>query len=128
MRRALWLILAAPLLLLLAAPGRAETRWERSARQKREITKQVVWPNHEPLLFYLRRGRRDENWPQTYERQHSPENIKAMADAGVRYGRLHFYALSENLTKWAYYAAFPILRTARSSRLLTASRLALSRR
>ena len=37
-------------------------------------------------------------------------------------------ALSENLTKWAYYEAFQILRTARSSRLLTASRLALSNR
>ncbi len=37
-------------------------------------------------------------------------------------------ALRENLTKWAYYTAFPILRTARSSRLLTASRLALSSR
>ena len=34
-------------------------------------------------------------------------------------------ALSENLTKWPYHVAFPILRTARSSRLLTASRLAL---
>ncbi len=41
---------------------------------------------------------------------------------------LVFFALNENLTKWAYYAAFPILRTARSSRLLTASRLALSSR
>jgi hypothetical protein len=39
----------------------------------------------------LRRGRRAENWPQIYERQHSEENVKAMADAGVRYGRLHFY-------------------------------------
>ena len=29
------------------------------------------------------------------------------------------HALSENLTKWAYYAALAILRTARSSRLLT---------
>ncbi len=56
-----------------------------------EITKQVSWPNHEPLVFYLRRGKRDENWPEIYERQHSPENVKAMADAGVRYGRLHFY-------------------------------------
>ena len=37
-------------------------------------------------------------------------------------------ALSENLTKCANYAGFPILRTARSSRLLTASRLALSSR
>jgi hypothetical protein len=56
-----------------------------------EITKQVSWPNHEPLVFYLRRGRRAANWPEIYERQHSPENVKAMADAGVRYGRLHFY-------------------------------------
>jgi predicted Zn-ribbon and HTH transcriptional regulator len=39
-----------------------------------------------------------------------------------------FLALSENLTEWAYYAAFPIRRTARSSRLLTANRLALSSR
>ena len=37
-------------------------------------------------------------------------------------------ALSENLTEYAYYAAFAILRTARSSRLLTARRLALSSR
>ena len=37
-------------------------------------------------------------------------------------------ALSENLTKGPYYAALPILRTARSSRLLTARRLALSSR
>src|SRR5450432_1103270 len=34
-------------------------------------------------------------------------------------------ALSENLAEWAFYAAFPILRTARSSRLLTASRAAI---
>ena len=39
-----------------------------------------------------------------------------------------FCALSENLTGWANYAALLILRTARSSGLLTASRLALSSR
>ena len=37
-------------------------------------------------------------------------------------------ALSENLTEWAYYVAFMIRRTARSSRLLADSRLALSSR
>ena len=37
-------------------------------------------------------------------------------------------ALSENLTKRSYYAALQILRKARSSRLLTASRLAFSSR
>lgn len=85
-----WCVGAA-LILLAAAPCGAETRWERSARRKLEITKGVSWPNHEPLIFYLRRGRRAENWPEIYERQHTPENIRAMAEAGVRYGRLHFY-------------------------------------
>src|SRR5689334_6310419 len=89
MKQALWCLSVS--LVLLPPAGHAETRWERSARRKQEITKQVSWPNHEPLVFYLRRGRRPENWPEIYERQHSPENIKAMADAGVRYGRLHFY-------------------------------------
>jgi len=42
--------------------------------------------------------------------------------------RFSYSALSENLTEWAYYAAFTIRRTATSSRLLTASRLALSNR
>lgn len=42
--------------------------------------------------------------------------------------RFEFSALSENLTKCAYYADLPILRTTMSSRLLTASRLALSSR
>jgi CRISPR-associated protein Csx17 len=41
---------------------------------------------------------------------------------------IRFCALSENLTEWAYYAAFTVRRTATSSRLLTASRLALSSR
>src|ERR1044072_8465396 len=71
--------------------ARVETRWHRSALRKKEITKKVSWPNQEPLVFYLRRGRHDEKWPEIYERQHAPENIKAMADAGVRYSRPHFY-------------------------------------
>ncbi|HUQ93402.1 MAG TPA: hypothetical protein VM120_17095 [Bryobacteraceae bacterium] len=71
--------------------GPGETRWGRSARRKKEVTKTVSWPSHEPLEFYLRRGRHDENWPELYELQHTPRNIQAMADGGVRYGRLHFY-------------------------------------
>ncbi len=90
MKRTLWILLA--LQAVCALPRlTAETRWERAARTKREITKGVVWPNHEPLMFYLRRGTRAEDWPQIYARQHAPENVKQMADAGVRYGRLHFY-------------------------------------
>ncbi len=76
---------------LLCLPARGETRFEKSARKKQEIAKKIDWPSHEPLMFYLRRGRFPENWTAFYERQHAPENVKLMADAGVRWGRLHFY-------------------------------------
>ncbi len=90
MKITLWALLA--LQALYCRPTMlAETRWERNARKKQELAKNVVWPNHEPLMFYLRRGTRAEDWPEIYERQHAPENIKQMAEAGVRYGRLHFY-------------------------------------
>jgi hypothetical protein len=69
----------------------AETRFEKSARQKQQLAEKIVWPNHEPLVFYLRRGRRMENWPQVYERQHDPDNVKMMADVGSKMERLHFY-------------------------------------
>jgi len=32
-----------------------------------------------------------ENWPQFYEAQHAPENIKMMAELGTTMQRLHFY-------------------------------------
>jgi len=89
MKRALWILLA--LQAVFSAPLPAETRWERSARKKQEITKDVVWPIHEPLMFYLRRGTHAEDWPQIYERQHAPDNVKRMAEADVRLLRLHFY-------------------------------------
>ena len=69
----------------------AETRFEKSARQKQQIAEQIIWPNHEPLIFYLRRGRRMENWPEIYEKQHTPENVKLMHDVGSKIERLHFY-------------------------------------
>lgn len=72
-------------------PAPADTKWARSAAKKRELTKDVSWPNHEPLNFLLRRGTHLEDQPAIYERQHDPENIRKMAEAGVRYGRLHFY-------------------------------------
>jgi hypothetical protein len=74
-----------------AQRARTETRWERSARQKQELTRDVSWPDHEPLIFLLRRGTHSEDQADIYERQHAPENFKRMAAAGVRYGRLHFY-------------------------------------
>ncbi len=89
MKTVLWTLMAVQVLCLPALV--AETVWEKRARQKQELVKDVVWPNHEPLMFYLRRGTRAEDWPQTYERQHAPENVKRTADAGARILRLHFY-------------------------------------
>jgi hypothetical protein len=74
-----------------ASQASADTRWARSAAKKRELTKDVSWPNHEPLIFLQRRGTHFENQAEIYERQHDPENIGKMAEAGVRHGRLHFY-------------------------------------
>ena len=71
-------------------PGKI-SRFVQSAQRKQAITENIVWFNHEPLVFYLRRGHMMENWPETYEQQHHPENIRLMNDAGVTYGRLHFY-------------------------------------
>jgi len=69
----------------------AETRWERSARVRQEAAQEIVWFNHEPFIFPLRRGGHFENWPELYRRQRRVENISLMAKDGVRYGRLHFY-------------------------------------
>jgi len=77
--------------VLFPAGTQAETRFEKSARQKRQIAKTIIWPRHEPLVFYLRRGRRMENWPQFYQAQHAPENVRMMANAGSKMERLHFY-------------------------------------
>ena len=69
----------------------AQTRWERSVEQKRELIKDVTWLSHEPLDFLLRRGGHFDDEPERYERMCDPENLKRMAAAGVRYGRLFFY-------------------------------------
>jgi hypothetical protein len=80
---------AAPFFAQAAEP--AETRWAKSARQKRELTQGIVWPNHEDLAFLLRRGGNSEDVVEHYEAMHDPANIRRMADAGVRYARIHFY-------------------------------------
>ncbi len=90
-RQNIVLLAVAALLAVAPASARAETRWERTAREKREIAKSVIWPSHEPLMFSLRRGGHSEDLPDIYERQHAPGNLQDMARAGVRFGRLHFY-------------------------------------
>jgi len=91
MKKSLVLLIVSGAVLLQSSAAAALTRFEKSAVQKQKIARQIVWPNHEPLVFYLRRGRMAENWPEIYQRQHSAENIRLMAEAGIRYGRLHFY-------------------------------------
>ncbi len=91
MKSLIFLLIAFQFLIRPDAVLSEQTRFEKSAAGKQEIAGRIVWPNHEPLVFYLRRGGMAENWPEIYERQHAPENIQLMADAQVKYGRLHFY-------------------------------------
>jgi len=83
----------APLLLfasLFPSPAQTvpspsvDTRWQRSAREKAGLTKNVTWLTHEPLEFLLRRGDHFEDDAARYERMYQPENLKRMAAAGVR--------------------------------------------
>lgn len=67
------------------------TRWQRSADHKRELTRDIVWPNHEPLAFLLRRGDHFDDEAAHYEAMHDPAGIRKMAAAGVRWARFHFY-------------------------------------
>lgn len=70
----------------------AETRWQRDARRSLELSKDVTWTTHEPLYFIRRRGGDhyvDE--AEIYEQMYEPENLRRMADAGVRYALIHFY-------------------------------------
>ncbi len=78
-------------LCLIPFDTAAETRFEKSALEKQETAKQIVWFSHEPLMFSRRRGRMFETQADIYERQHDPQNVRLMARVGARYGRLHFY-------------------------------------
>ena len=70
---------------------RAESRFEQNARKRQEIAGKVTWPSHEPIEFMLRRGNHPEDIGATYDRQHAPDNVRLMFDAGGGYSRLHFY-------------------------------------
>ena len=69
----------------------ALTRWERAARENRRLTENITWLTHEPPAFLMRRGDHFEDDPERYERMCDPENLKRMADAGVRYALIFFY-------------------------------------
>src|SRR5579863_5208360 len=74
-----------------AASHEPETRWARSADEKRELAKGVVWTTHEPLEFLERRGDHSFDESVRYGRMYDPANLQRMADAGVKWGRLYFY-------------------------------------
>ncbi|HVT89193.1 MAG TPA: alpha-amylase family protein [Tepidisphaeraceae bacterium] len=82
-----------PLLLLVIpfSQALAQTKWERQAAQKREIAKDITWLTHEPIEFLYRRGDHFDDEADRYARMGDPENIKRMAAAGVKYGRVFFY-------------------------------------
>jgi hypothetical protein len=67
------------------------TRWERRAQERNALAKDIVWMNHEPLEFLYRRGDHFDDEAERYRRMCAPENIRRMAAAGVRFGRLFFY-------------------------------------
>jgi Beta-galactosidase len=68
-----------------------QTRWQKSAQKKRELTRDVTWLTHEPLEFLMRRGDHFDDEADRYQRMLEPDNIKSMAAAGVRWGRIFFY-------------------------------------
>lgn len=80
-----------PALAQTVSSASVDTRWQRSAREKAGLAKNVTWLTHEPLEFLMRRGDHFEDEATRYERMYEPENLKRMAAAGVRYGRLYFY-------------------------------------
>jgi Beta-galactosidase len=67
------------------------TRWQTSAQKKRELASDITWLTHEPLEFLIRRGSHFDDEPRQYDQMVEPDNIKRMAAAGVKWGRIFFY-------------------------------------
>ncbi|MDE3167365.1 MAG: beta-galactosidase, partial [Acidobacteriota bacterium] len=76
---------------LFAQTPPSETRWQRAAAPNREMLRDVVPLSHEPLEFLLRRGDHFDDETERYQRMYDPSNLRQMAGAGVRWGRLYFY-------------------------------------
>ena len=51
----------------------------------------MTWLTHEPLEFLMRRGDHFDDEAERYQRMLQPDNLKRMAAAGVRWGRIFFY-------------------------------------
>lgn len=89
----LWMFLAIPLLAdnTTNSTSTTQTRWQRSADENRKLIENVTWLTHEPIDFLFRRGDHFDDEPEHYAQMGTPENIKRMADAGVRYAMIYFY-------------------------------------
>jgi hypothetical protein len=74
-----------------SAAASKETRWERRAREKQALARGITWLDHEPPVFLYRRGGHFDDEPERYERMCDPGNLRRMAAAGVRFGRIFFY-------------------------------------
>jgi hypothetical protein len=70
---------------------RPVTRWQQRADKKRRLAANITWLTHEPIEFLLRRGDRTPDLAGHYRRMCEASNIKQMAAAGVRWGRIFFY-------------------------------------
>ncbi|HTW93772.1 MAG TPA: hypothetical protein VMD30_03190 [Tepidisphaeraceae bacterium] len=75
----------------LATAAAAPTRWQRRADAKRALARGITWLTHEPIEFIIRRDGEKPGLAEQYRRMCDPENIKQMAAAGVRWGRIFFY-------------------------------------
>jgi hypothetical protein len=67
------------------------TRWQTAAQKKRELTRDITWLTHEPIEFLIRRGNHPDDIADEYKQMVQPDNIKRMAAAGVKWGRIFFY-------------------------------------
>ncbi|MGP8247719.1 MAG: beta-galactosidase [Bryobacteraceae bacterium] len=79
------------LLLFSLAVCPAETRWERSAAHKRELSRDAVGLTHEPIDFLRRRGDHPEGLADDYARMLTPANLKRLAATGDPFGLVFFY-------------------------------------
>jgi hypothetical protein len=67
------------------------TRWQLRAAQQRKLADGITWLTHEPIEFIIRRDGNSPDLARHYQAMCDPENIKRMAAAGVRWGRIFFY-------------------------------------
>lgn len=87
----MFLLCSSELLAQTPSTPAGQTRWQIGAAQKQALLQGVEPLTHEPLQFLMRRGDHFDDEAARYERMVDPENLKRLAAAGARWGRLPFY-------------------------------------